>query len=138
MSLTRPQLILTLAITACYLVGQLLVGTEAVVATLFSLAILFGTLAIYEGGGLKSAFGCLNAVLIGKFLLLGIALKIILLEPSESRLAAPQTTAWVMAIGFFGLYLGTMIQSGLHRPPTFSMNRPLSDDMLLSLSIGLF
>ena len=77
MYITRRQLIVVLAITALYLIGQLLVGTDPVVASLFSIAILFGTLSVFAGGGLASAFGCLNAILIGKFLLFGVAIKIV-------------------------------------------------------------
>ena len=138
MSLTQNQLTLVLAATAFYLLGQLLVGTDAVVASLFAVAILFGLLSVFAGGGLESAFGCLNAILIGKFLLIGIAIKILLIQPSDDRLNAPATTALVMALGFIGLFVGTLIQAHLSCPQSLSMNRPLSDGMLLSLSIVLF
>jgi hypothetical protein len=103
-----------------------------------SLAILFGLLAVFAGGGLNSASGCLNAILIGKFLLIGIAIKIVLLQPTDSTLIAPRTTALVMAIGFAGLFAGTLIQSQLYCPQTWSMNQPFSDSMLLAFSIVLF
>jgi hypothetical protein len=135
---TRQQLLLILAITAFYLVGQLLTGTEVTVASLFALAILFGLLSIFAGGGLRSAFGCLNAILIGKFLLLGIAIKTILLEPADGPLIAPRTTALVMAIGFAGLLIGTLIQSRVACPEHLSMNRPITDRLLLSFSIVIF
>src|ERR1700674_3293998 len=108
------------------------------VALLFSLAILFGILSVFAGGGLRSAFGCLNAILIGKFLLIAIAIKIMLFEPADGPLAAPRTTALVMAIGFGGLLIGTTFQSHFSCPPSLSMNRPFSDRMLLSFSIVLF
>jgi hypothetical protein len=120
------------------LVAQLLVGTEVTVAFLFALAILFGTLSIFAAGGLKSAFGFLNAILIGKFLLFGIAVKILLLQPADMSLEAPRTTALVMAIGFGGLFLGTTVQSHLSCPQQWSLNRPFSADMLLSFAIVLF
>ena len=138
MLVTRQQLLLIFLITAFYFVGQLLAGTEVTVAALFALAILFGLLSIFAGGGLRSAFGCLNAILIGKFLLIAIAIKIILLEPADGPLAAPRTTALVMAIGFGGVLIGTSIQSHFSCPQTLSMNRPFSDRMLLSFSIVLF
>ena len=138
MAITRPQLVTVLAITMLYLVGQLAVGTNPTVASLFSAAILFGLLAVFAGGGLTSAFGCLNAVLIAKFLLLGIAIKIALLQPADSYLSAPVATASVMAIGFFGLCAGTLAQSRLSTPRSFSLDRPYSDRMLLSFSIVLF
>ena len=138
MLVTRQQLLLALAITAFYLVGQLLAGTEIAIASLFSLAILFGTLSIFAGGGLTSAFGCLNAILVGKFLLFGIAIKILLLEPAGGTLSAPRTTAWVMVLGFAGLLVGTATQSRLACPQSWSMNRVLSDRMLLSLCFVLF
>jgi len=138
MSLTHNQLTLVLAVTALYLIGQLLVGTDAVVASLFAVAILFGLLSVYAGGGLASAFGCLNAILIGKFLLFGIAIKILFMQPADDRLNAAPTTALVMAIGFIGLFVGTLIQAHLPCPQSLSMNREFSGGMLLSLSIVLF
>ena len=138
LAITRQQLLLVLGITAFYLVGQLLVGTGVSVAFLFALAILFGMLAVFAGGGLGSAIGCLNALLIGKFLLFAIAVKIILLEPADGTLAAPQTTALVMATGFGGLFLGTMVQSHWYCPQSCSMNQPFSLRMLLAFSLVLF
>lgn len=138
MPVTRQQSTLILSITALYLVGQLIVGTDVTVAFLFSLAILLGILAVFAGGGLGSAIGCLNALLIGKFLLFGVAVKIILLEPADGTLAAPQTTALVMAIGFGGLLVGTLIQSRLTCPQSCSMNQPFSLRMLLAFSVVLF
>jgi hypothetical protein len=138
MSVTRPQLVLALAVTAFYWFGQLLAGTDAAVGSLFAAAILFGTLSIFAGGGVASAFGCLNGILIGKFLLFGIAVKIAFLQPADEGLKAPFTTALVMAIGFLGLLVGTVIQARLRCPQGFSMNRALSNNTLLSFSIVLF
>ena len=138
MLINRKELVVVLAITSFYLLGQILTGTEPAVASLFCLAILFGVLSIFAGGGLRSAYGCLNAILIAKFLLIGIAIKIILLQPADGTLNAPRTTALVMAIGFAGLFVGTMIQSQLHCPQFWSMNRPISNRMLLSFSMVLF
>src|ERR1700722_5138397 len=138
MLITRRQLILILAVTIFYLVGQLLTGTEPVVAALFTIAILFGMLAIFVGGGLRSAAGCLNAILIGKFLMIGIIIKIILFSPADGMLYAPRTTALVMALGFVGLAFGTMIQSRIYCPQLSSMNQPFDDRMLLSFAIVLF
>jgi hypothetical protein len=138
MFVTRHQFILVLSITALYLLAQLLVGTDVMVAELFAIAILFGTLSVFAGGGLKSAFGCLNAILIGKFLLFGIAVKFMLLQPADGPLKAPRTTGLVMALGFAGLFAGTVIQSRLSCSHTLSMNRPFSLRMLLSFSIVVF
>jgi hypothetical protein len=135
---TRNQLILVLTVTALYLIGQLLTGTAVAVASLLSVAILFGTLSIFAGGGLASAFGCLNAILIGKFLLVGVAIKIALLEPADTSLNAPRTTALVMALGFIGIFVGTLVQAHLPCPHRLSINRALSDRVLLSLSIVVF
>jgi hypothetical protein len=135
MSLTRNQLTLVLVVTGFYLTGQLMVGTDALVASLFAIAILFGLLSVLAGGGLASAFGCLNAILIGKFLLFGIATKILFMQPADDRLNAPAATALVMAIGFAGLFVGTLAQAYLPCTQSLSINRALSDGMLLSLSI---
>lgn len=137
-SATRQQLVLLLGITAVLLVGQLITGTDVVVAFEFAIAILFGMLSVLAGGGLRSAFGCLNAILIGKFLFLGVAGKVLLLEPADGTLRAPQTTALVMATGFLGLFIGTKVQSSFSCPRFWSMNRPTSDDMLLAFSIVIF
>jgi hypothetical protein len=138
MLMTRAQLILVLTITAFYLIGQILTGTEVMVASLFALAIFFGSLAIFAGGGLASAFGFLNAMLIGKFLMFGIAMKILLLQPADGPLEAPRTTALVMAVGFFGLFAGTITQAHLLCPQSLSMNRSFDTRMLLSFSVVLF
>lgn len=138
MGLTLRQLVSTVCVAGIYLVAQLLCGTNMRVALLFSVAILFGVLSVFSGGGIKSAFGCLNAILIGKYLLIAIAIKSLLLEPSDGTLHAPQTTAWVMALGFFGLFLGTVTQSQFRCPRTFSMNQPFSTQMILAFSIVLF
>jgi hypothetical protein len=127
-----------LVVTGFYLTGQLMVGTDALVASLFAIAILFGLLSVLAGGGLASAFGCLNAILIGKFLLFGIATKILFMQPADDRLNAPAATALVMAIGFAGLFVGTLAQAYLPCTQSLSINRALSDGMLLSLSIVLF
>jgi hypothetical protein len=137
-SATRQQLVLLLGITAVFLVGQLFTGTSVVVAFQFAIAILFGMLSVLAGGGLRSAFGCLNAILIGKFLLFGIIMKFILLEPADVTLRSPETTGLVMATGFLGLFIGTIVQSRFSCPQYWSMNRPTSDDMLLAFSIVIF
>jgi hypothetical protein len=135
---TQRDLIVVLAATGVYLVGQLLVGTSVVVAFLFAAAILFGLLAVLAGGGLRCAFGCLNAVLIVKFLIFGVTLKLLLLEPVDATLRAPQTSAAAMALGFAGLLAGTFVQSRLACNSKLSMNRPISDAMLLSFAIVFF
>jgi hypothetical protein len=43
-----------------------------------------------------------------------------------------------MAMGFMGVFLGTVIQAHMLCPRSFSLNRALSDRVLLSLSIVLF
>lgn len=118
--------------------AQLLAKTSVEVAALFSVAIFFGIMAVYAGGGLRSAFGCLNAILIGKFLLVGIVLKSLALQPADGPLHAPITTALVMAIGFAGLFAGTAIQSRVHCPDIFSMNQPFDLRLLFSFSVVLF
>src|SRR5712664_3448135 len=138
MLVKRQQLVAVLAITVFYLAGQLFNGTEPAVAALFALAILCGMLSIFAGGGLRSASGCLNAILIGKFLLIGIIIKFLFLEPADVTLRSPETTGLVMATGFLGLFIGTIVQSRFSCPQYWSMNRPTSDDMLLAFSIVVF
>lgn len=138
MILTRSQLIVALASAILCLLAQLLAKTSAEVAALFSVAVFFGIMAVFAGGGLRSAFGCLNAILIGKFLLVGIVLKSLVLQPADGPLHAPQTTALVMAFGFAGLFAGTAVQSRISCPQAFSMNQPFDLRLLLSFAILLF
>lgn len=138
MILNRRQLGGSLFTAAIYLAGQLLARTDIWVALLFSAAILSGLLAVFAGGGFGSALGTLNAILLAKFLLVAIGIKSLMLEPSDGPLRAANTTAWVMAIGFFGLFLGTLIQSHLYCPQSWSLNKPFSKQMLLAFSIVLF
>lgn len=135
---TRKQLVLVLGVTALLLVGQLATGTEMVVAFLFAVAILFGMLAVFAGGGFRSAFGCLNAILICKFLIFGLFLKLILLEPADGTLRSPETTGLVMAIGFLGLLIGTTVQSLFYCPQYCSMNRSTGNDVILTFSVMVF
>jgi hypothetical protein len=108
--------ILLLATSLMYFVGQIVVGTSVYVAFLFSAAILFGLYSVWVAGGLLTAFGALNGILIAKFLLIGIALKVIILDPADRTLLAAENTGAVMAIGFLGLLIGTMIQRSLPAP----------------------
>ncbi len=108
--------ILVLSVSIMYLVGQLATGTSAYVASLFSLAILFGLYSAWAAGGLFTAVGALNAILVAKFLLIGIVLKIMIWDPADKNLLAADSTAAVMAIGFLGVWIGTLIQRYLPAP----------------------
>jgi hypothetical protein len=99
-----------------YLVGQMATGTSVYVAALFSVAILFGLYSVWAAGGLFTAIGALNAILIAKFLLIGIVLKIMMWDPADKNLLAADSTAAVMAFGFLGLWIGTSIQRQLPAP----------------------
>lgn len=138
MILTQQQLTAALASALLSLSAQLLAKTDVEVAALFSVAVFFGVLAVFAGGGLRSAFGCLNAILIGKLLLVALVLKSLVLQPADGPLRAPETTAFVMALGFAGLFAGTALQSRLHCPQALSMNQSFDLRLLLSFSIILF
>jgi hypothetical protein len=118
-----------------YLVAQIATGTDLIFSFTISVAIFAGLLAVPVGGGLRSAFGALNALLIFSFLLLGVAAKVVTLQRSDSILLAPRDTAFVMAIGFAGLLVGTWIQKQVPLP--FSSLMPSVSDprMYLALSI---
>ena len=124
-----------LIICAIYLVAQLVTGTSVVVALLFSLAILFGLYSIPAAGGVLTAFGALNAILIAKFLLIGILLKTMILEPADKNLLAPESTAAVMAIGFLGLLIGTLLQRRLPTPRASLIRDVNEARMYLALTI---
>jgi hypothetical protein len=118
-----------------YLLGQIATGTDPVFAITISFAILCGLLSITAGGGIGSAFGALNALLIFSFLLLGIAAKVLTLQSADSVLLAPRDTALVMALGFAGLLVGTWLQR--HTPVPFKSLLPNVGDprMYLALTI---
>jgi hypothetical protein len=105
------------------------------VASLFSAAILFGLYSIWCAGGLWTAFGALNAILIAKFLLIGIALKTMLLDPSDKNLLSAESTAAVMAIGFLGLLIGTWIERHLPMPRRPLISGISGSRMYLALTI---
>jgi len=91
-----------------YFVLQALNGTDLIANILFSSAIMAGVSAVVIGGGIRSMIGLLNFSLLLKTLLISIALKIFLGQPSESYLAAPEITPRVMCLGFIGVLAGTI------------------------------
>jgi len=85
----------------------LITGTDLLDSSLLAAAIAFGFLSIGAAGGIKTAPGLLNFVLILKFVLIAVTLKALTWQASDSLLKAPHTTCEVMAVGFFSLYLGS-------------------------------
>lgn len=88
---------------------MLVTGTDILDASLLAAAVCFGLLSVNAGGGIKTVAGLLNFVLILKFVLIAVVLKTFTFQASDSNLRAPRTTAEVMAVGFFALYVGTLI-----------------------------
>src|SRR5205085_7441965 len=72
------------------------------------------------------------------FLLVGVALKIIMMEPAEKNLLAPETTATVMALGFFGLLIGTWIHRQLPVPRLSPISGVSDTRMYLALTLVFF
>lgn len=107
-------------------VGQLLNGTQTETAFFFSVAIFCGLCSAFATGSFYSICGLLNFAVIFKYLLFGIILKIIFLQPSDSPLFAPLETSMVAAIGFTGVWLGTLILPKLPLPKT-RLIYPISD-----------
>lgn len=93
--------------------GQLLAGTNPEVAALLTFSICCGLCAIAIAGGFRSPAGFLNAILTAKFLVFGVVIKILSLEPADNTLRAPLRTSLVMAAGFFSLMIATAIQRHL-------------------------
>jgi hypothetical protein len=118
-----------------YFLAQLAVGTDFRVAILFSLAIVFGLAAVQAGGGFRSAFGILNAVLLADFLLIGIFLKVLMGEPADTNLYSPVTTALVMAFGFLGLWIAATAVKQFPKPKNQVMPRSYSAREYLALAI---
>ena len=107
-------------------IGQLFTGTQTETAFFFSTAIFFGLYAIFATGKFSSMLGLLNFAIILKYLLFGVIVKTIFLQPSDSPLFAPLQTSQVAAIGFAGVLLGTVIQRKLPVPKT-RLIYPISD-----------
>ncbi len=94
---------------------MLMTGTDFLDASLLSAAIAFGLMSVEIAGGIRTAPGLLNFVLILKFLLIAVVLKTVTLQPTDSNLRAPRTTAEVMAVGFFSLYVGSLVYRHLKK-----------------------
>lgn len=104
--------------SAILFVGQLITGTQIVVAFLFSLAIYFGLCASFATGSWHSTLGLLNLIIISKFLIFGIVVKTLFLQPADDILLAPVETSMVAALGYAGVLIGTIIQQRLPLPRT--------------------
>jgi len=126
------------AICTLYLVGQLLAGTSVIVAAQFTAAIFFGLLAVVAGGGVKSVFGLLNLILIGRYLLIAIAIKIVLMEPAHKNLNEPAMTSLVIMVGFFALCVVTVVARALPQPCQALLPFTRRPIVFLSFALVLF
>jgi hypothetical protein len=115
--------------------AQLAVGSDFRVVILFTLAIVFGLGAVHAGGGLRSTLGILNAILLGEFLLIAIALKVLLMEATDHNLYSPITTSMVMAFGFLGLWIATAAVQRAPRPARCLMPANFSAREYLAFAI---
>jgi len=88
---------------------MLMSGTDSLNASLLAAAVWFGMMSVDAAGGIKSAPGLLNFVILLKFLLVAIVLKTVTLQAADSNLKAPRTTCEVMAVGFLALYLASLL-----------------------------
>jgi hypothetical protein len=122
-------------VTALYLLAQLGTGTSIYFAIVISIAVFCGLLSVSAAGGIRSALGALNAILLTKFLLLGIAIKVFTLQAADSILRSPSSTANVMALGFLGLLLGTLLCRYAPKPPIVMVPAVHEARMYLALTI---
>jgi hypothetical protein len=121
-------------VAAVYWLLMLVTGTDILNASLLAAAIGFGLMAVEAAGGIKTVAGLLNFVLILKFLLIGVVLKTVTFQAADSMLRAPRTTCKVMAVGFFALYLGSVLYR--HTPKITGVVRDVNDaKMYLALTI---
>jgi hypothetical protein len=134
----QGKLVWLTAICALYLLGQLLAGTSVIVAAQFTVAIFFGLLAVVAGGGVKSVFGLLNLILIGRYLLVAIAIKIVLLEPADKNLREPAMTSLVMMVGFLALCVGTVVACASPQPCKALLPPVRRLEVYLSFAVVLF
>jgi hypothetical protein len=115
----------------------MMTGTDAINAALFTIAILFGLLAIQIAGGVRTVPGALNLILISKFLLFAVIVKTLTWQALDSQLRAPRTTAEVMALGFIGLFAGTWLCRVLPSPAGL-VGEVTSSRTYLALTIVFF
>jgi len=95
----------------------MITGTDPINAACFTIAILFGLLAMQVAGGYRTLPGVLNLVMLSKFLLIAVFLKTVTWQAMDSQLKAPRATAEVMALGFIGLFVATWLYRVLIHPP---------------------
>jgi hypothetical protein len=115
--------------------GQLFAGTGLGMALKLTFAIVFGLLSIGAVGGVRTIFGLLNLMIVAKFLLFAIAVKILLLEPSEQNLRAPDATALVMLLGFAGLFIGSALYRAFPKLSRTLVGEVTNPNVYLTLSL---
>ena len=112
---TRVYTPLAVVVFVAFLAGQLIAGTDPQVAFFFSLASMFGLLAVGAAGGVRTGIGALNLVIVGKFLLFMIVVKIVVGEATEKNFYAADRTGQVMVVGFAALWLASLAFGALPR-----------------------
>jgi len=128
----RPnQYLVAVGIGALAIAGQFLTGTDPVVALLLGIAMTAGLAAVAAAGGTRTLLGILNLALIGKFLLFGVTLKILVREPVDLNLEAPVETSLAMATGFVGVLLASAVQKFLPQPRRWLIPRLDRPDLYL-------
>jgi len=120
----------------CFWLLMMVTGTDGINASLLALAVWFGLIAVDAAGGIKSAPGLLNFVMIFKFLLVALTIKILTFQAADSNLKAPRTTSEVMAVGFAGLYLGSLLFA--HMPKIRGVVKEVTDTKFYLAAAILF
>jgi len=105
---------------------QVIMGSDAAPALMLSGATFFGLLAVHAAGPL-TGIGILNFVLVTRMLLGAyVAKNVLLFQPVTENLLSPDSTADVMFLGFFAVWLATVLTHRLVPPiPWFTRHEDL-------------
>jgi len=120
----------------CFWLLMMVTGTDSIDAFLLAGAVWFGLISVDAAGGIKYGPGLLNFVLIFKFLLVALTIKILTFQPADSNLRAPRTTSEVMFVGFAGLYFASVLFA--HLPKIRGAVKEVSDPKFYLAAAVLF
>ena len=120
------------------LIAQLATSTHTLAALLLTAAVVCGLFAVSAAGGVATVAGLLSAVILTRYLLVAIVVKTLTWKPTDDTLQAPLHTPAVMALGFFGLLLGVLVQRSLPKPSPSPIPDPSGTRMYLAVTLVLF
>lgn len=137
----KIPLSLLLGATACLLIGELLCGTNLHFAILMAITVCAAGITYNVLGGMATFSGMLYAVMAACSVVISQFVKILLLQPADSHIAAPNLTAAVYATFFvaalFGSFTFRQIRLPLPHPAEPKTDLQSSSLYILALVLGL-